>query len=232
MGWDMSKKIDDYLKRLENLRGCIRREEEKRVEAAREYWKKIGEIDSAEAAYNAEIGTIKNTKIAARLTDIIGHLAEEWGTSVDNINLSHYTNCRTLVTNDQDFYDAVAKRLPHGGVRISYYITRKDLDAKDSAQNSITIDQKVIMDEMHADGKTFREHIVLQKEPVASSKFKMMDIGLDSYDNILIFAKLKDLTYASTENEGEYVSQTPYAKAMIAAAADYEAESKKEEMAD
>ncbi|MBQ7351527.1 MAG: hypothetical protein IJW59_01480 [Clostridia bacterium] len=225
----MNKNIAEYINYIQNLTNIIKNGENEKKEALAAYWKKIEDINAQSNDCNAKIDIIKGFSVTARLTDVVKHLAEQWGTSIDNIGISNYTNCRCVVSSVEDFNAVLESKLQRGGVKINYFIHRTDLDLAESARNSVTIEQTVRMGEPQADWRTFREHTVVQGEP-SESKYVTMDLVVNDYNDILISSKLKDLLYYSSATSNFEVAQSPFAKAMVAAVEDYEAEKSEQEI--
>ena len=136
----MNKNIAEYLNEIQNLNNIIKNGEVEKKEALDAYWKKMEDIKAKSNECSAKIDIIKRNSVTARLTDVVKHLAEQWGTSIDNISISNYTNCRCVVSSVDDFNAVVDSKLKLGGVKINYFIHRTDLDVVDSARKSVTIE--------------------------------------------------------------------------------------------
>lgn len=221
-------KLQNYLNSIEMLGASCREIDKKRALARKQYEATLLELGAEEAGLERQIREMGDKVVSARLVDFVEHLAEEWGTTAENIRIDMYSNCRNFVSSEEEFKEQVNKKLSEDSLKVYYYITRKNLDAISNANKSITLEQRIRENSNMADGRHFVDHMIVQHGEPKGARSHMMDVSVDSYEDILVYTKIKKLIYFANQNTQTMICSSPDVKAMISAINDYEAESSKE----
>ena len=221
-------KLQNYLSSIEMLGASCREIDKKRALARKQYEATLLELGAEEAGLERQIREMGDKVVSARLVDFVEHLAEEWGTTAENINIGMYSNCRNFVSSEDEFRAQVGEKLSQDSLKVYYYLTRKNLDPVSSANQSITLEQRIRDNSYMADGKHFVDHMVVQHGDPKGARSHMMDVGVDNIEDILIYTKLKKLIFYANQNPQTMVCSSPDVKAMISAVEDYESETEKE----
>ena len=137
----------------------------------------------------ANIEKIKNTEIPVRLEDILNNLCSFWKNQRHNLKINHFTNCTTDTADN--FIEQVRHKQDQGKAIIHFTITENDEQNKFIKE--VTFANKINLDSIQADGKTFEEHCFPQTSTYNGVTYT--DLGIDNYKDLILNFPIRDLIF-------------------------------------
>lgn len=231
----MYKSINAYIDEIEKREIVVGESQERIKKLTEEYKREVDLYLENIRRHNYEIKSVLDMKVKAELTDILSHMAKEWGVGRDEVVVHFHTDYDFSTGNEQ--YAMHNAKFFNNEKNVSttifpfHFVIHKPRKKGEEFSTFETINVCIGLNEDQKDGRVLGEHIFAKAERIANDTIDV-SIRIDDINMFILPFKLRELVKQDVVNgKLKYVPRDETSRMILEAVEDYrlKCENKKQE---